>query len=112
MKPSPFEIFTFRSVGEAIARALHVESVPECRVVHGRVTLCFRRLGAARWPEAQQIELALRAVEAARVVLAGDSRWQLRRGATRAIVVVYEDATIVRGCAVTARWECAVPNQG
>ena len=109
--PSPFEVFTFRSVGEAVARALNVESVPECRVVNGRVTLSFRRLGAARWPEAQQMELALRAVEAARVVLAGDSRWQLRRGATRAIVIVYEDATVVQGCAATARWECAVPRE-
>lgn len=111
MKPSPFEVFTFRSVGEAVARALNMESVPECRVVHGRVTLSIRRLGASRWPEAQQIELALRVVEAARVVLAGDSRWQLRRGATRAIVVIYEDASVVQGCAVTARWECAVPRE-
>jgi hypothetical protein len=111
VKPSPFEIFTFRSVGEAVARALNVESVPECRVVHGRVTLTFRRLGAARWPEAQQIELALRVVEAARVVLAGDTRWQLRRGATRAIVVIYEDSSVVQGCAATARWECAVPRE-
>lgn len=112
MKPSPFEVFTFRSVGEAVARVLNVESVPECRIAHGRVTLTFRRLGAARWPEAQQMDLALRAVEAARVVLAGDSRWQLRRGATRAIVIVYEDSTIVQGCAVSSRWECAVPSQG
>ena len=44
MSPSPFEIFTFRSVGEAIARALNVESVPECRVVNGRVTVSFRGL--------------------------------------------------------------------
>ena len=110
MKPSPFEVFTFRSVGEAVARALNVDSVPECRVAHGRVTLSFRRLGAARWPEAQQIEFALRVVDAARVVLAGDSRWQLRRGATRAIVVIYEDATNVHGCAVTARWESVVPS--
>ena len=56
-------------------------------------------------------DIALRVVEAARVVLAGDSRWQLRRGATRAIVVIYEDSTVVQGCAVTARWECAVPRQ-
>jgi hypothetical protein len=109
VKPSPFEVFSFRSAGEAIARALNVEAVPDCRVVHGRVTLTFRRLGASRWPVAQQIELALRVVETARMVLAGDSRWQLRRGATLAIVVVYEDATIVQGCAVTSRWECAVP---
>ena len=112
MKPSPFEIFTFRSVGEAVARALNVDTVPECRVVHGRVTLAFRRLGAARWPEAQQMELALRAADAARPVLAGDPRWQLRRGANRAIVVVYEDASVVQGCAVTARWECTVPGRG
>ena len=111
MKPSPFEVFTFRSVGEAVSRALNVDSVPECRIVHGRVTLTFRRLGAARWAEAQQIEFALRVVEAARVVLAGDTRWQLRRGATRAIVVIYEDSSVVQGCAATARWECAVPRE-
>ena len=111
MKPSPFEIFTFRSVGEEIARALNVDSVPDCRVVHGRITLLFRRLGAARWPEPQQMELALRVAEAARPVLAADSRWQLRRGANRAIVVIYEDSSVVQGCAVTARWECAVPGR-
>ena len=109
MSPSPFEIFTFRSVGEAVARALGIGSPPECRVVHGRVTLTFRRLGAAHWAEPQQMELALRAVEVARPVLAGDSRWQLRRGATRAIVVIFEDSGVAQGCAVTARWECAVP---
>ena len=111
MKPSHFEIFSFRSVGEAIARTLGIDSPPDCRVAHGRVTLTFRRLGAARWSESEQAELALRAADAARPVLAGDSRWQLRRGASRAIVVVYEDATVVQGCAVTARWECVVPGQ-
>jgi hypothetical protein len=79
--------------------------------VNGRVTLTFRRLGAARWGEAEQMALALRAADAARPVLAGHSRWQLRRGTTRAIVVVFEDAAVVEGCAVTARWECVVPGQ-
>ena len=111
MTPSPFEIFTFRSVGEAVARALRIDPPPECRVTNGRIILTFRRLGAARWGEAEQMTLALRAADAARPVLAGDSRRQLRGGATRAIVVVFEDVAVVQGCAVTARWECVVPGQ-
>ena len=27
-----------------------------------------------------------------------------------AIVIIYEDATLVKGCAVVARWECVVTN--
>jgi hypothetical protein len=111
MSRSLFEVFTFRSIGDAIAHALQLPVSPECRVVNGRVTLTFRRLGAARWPEMQQMELVHRAVGVARGVLADDSRRQLRRGAARAIVVVFEDASLVQGCAVTARWECALPAQ-
>jgi hypothetical protein len=106
-----FEIFTFRSVGDAIARALRVDPSPECRIVNGRTRITFRRLGAARWPEAQQMEFALRAAAAARVVLADDQRGQLRKGATRAIVIAFKDAAVVQGCEVTARWECTVPGQ-
>ena len=76
---------------------------------HGRTTLTFRRLGAARWAEAQQIDFAGRAVAVARAVLAIDHRRMVRRGARWATVVVFEDATVVQGCAVVARWECVVP---
>jgi hypothetical protein len=109
--PFSLEVFRFRTAAGAIGRALGVEPLPECRIAHGRTTLTFRRLGATRWPEAQQMEFAGRAVAVARAVLADDSRRQLRNGARRAIVVVYEDATVVQGCAVVARWECAVPGQ-
>src|SRR5690348_13796530 len=111
VSPKPFEVFTFRSVGDAIGRALRVDPPPDCRILHGRTVLTFRRLGAARWPEAQQMEFALRAATAARAVLADDSRRQIRKGAARAIVVAFKDSAVVQGCEVTARWECTVPGQ-
>jgi len=111
VSPNPFEVFTFRSVGEAIGRAMRVDPPPDCRVANGRTILTFRRLGAARWPEAQQMEFALRAAAVARGVLADDERRQLKRGATRAIVIAFKDAGVVQGCEVTARWECTVPGQ-
>ena len=44
-----------------------------------------------------------------RELLAADPRRSVRQRATRAIEVVYEDASLVRGCAVAGRWECVVP---
>lgn len=111
MSPLPFEVFSFRSVGDAIARALRVDPPPECRIVNGRTVITFRRLGAARWPEEEQVGFALRAAAVARAVLADDRRRQLKRGATRAIVIAFKDAGVVQGCEVTARWECTVPGQ-
>ena len=112
MSPLPFEVFSFRSVGDAVARGLHVEESPDCRIVNGRTVITFRRLGAVQWPEAQQVEFALRAAAVARVVLAEHPRAQLRRGAARAIVIVFKDATVLEGCEITRRWECIVPIQG
>ena len=111
MNPLDFEVFNFRSVGEAIARALRVDPAPDCRVVNGRTVITFRRLGGARWPEAEQVEFALRAAAVTRGVLADDVRGKLRKGATRAIVIVFKDSAAVHGCEVTARWECTVPGQ-
>jgi hypothetical protein len=103
-------VVRYAAVGASIARELGATgAAPDCQIGHGRVTLTFRRLGATRWPESEQIEHALRAAAAARAVLAADARQAVRQRAARAIVVVYEDATLVRGCAVTARWECVVP---
>lgn len=111
MNPLDFEVFNFRSVGDAIARAMRVDPSPDCRVVNGRTVITFRRLGAARWPETQQMEFALRAAAVARAVLADDQRRKLRKGATRAIVIAFKDAAVVQGCEVTMRWECTVPGQ-
>ena len=102
-------IVRYASVGNAIGDALHLESPPDCRIGQGRITLTFRQLGASRWPEARQIEHALHAAAVARGVLARDSRRAVRQRATRAIVVVYEDAGLSRGCGTVARWECVVP---
>lgn len=98
-------------MGDAIGRALRVDPPPDCRIANGRTTLTFRRLGAARWPEAQQMEFARRAATVARAVLADDQRRQLKRGATRAIVIAFKDTGVVQGCEVTARWECTIPLQ-
>jgi hypothetical protein len=102
-------IVRYASVAGDIARALGREPAPECRVGQWRITLTFRGLGATRWPEARQIEDALHVVAVARSVLAEDRRRGVRLRAARAIVVIYEDSTLVRGCAVAARWECVVP---
>ena len=102
-------VVRYASAASAIAEALGVDPAPDCRIGAGRITLTFRRLGASRWPEDRQLEHAIRAVATARAVLAGDPRRAVRERATRAIVVVYEDATSLRGCAITARWECVVP---
>ena len=107
-----FEVFRFRSTAATIARALNVEPPPECRIQNGRTYLTFRRMGASRWPEVQQMELVRRAVAVTRAVLADDERRQLRKSAPKAIVVAFEDASLVDGCAVTTRWECTVPGQG
>ena len=96
-------------MGDAVARGLRVDESPDCRIVNGRTVITFRRLGAVQWPEAQQVEFALRTADVARAVLAEHPRWQLRRGATRAIVVAFRDATVLQGCEVTRRWECIVP---
>lgn len=105
-----FEVVRFRSVAGAIARSLGTELPLDCRIENGRATLTVRRLGAARWPEAQQIEYAIRVADVARAVFADDTRRTVRRAAAWATVVVYEDASIVQGCAVVSRWECVVPS--
>jgi hypothetical protein len=103
-------IVRYASVAGAIAQMLGIEPVPECRIGQGRITVTFRSLGASRWPEADQIEHALRVADVTRAVLAKDRRRAVNRRATdRAIVVVYEDATLVRGCSVIMQWKCVVP---
>jgi hypothetical protein len=102
-------IVRYLSVARAIGTALGIEPPPYVRIGQGRITITFRSLGASRWPENQQVELALRAAATARAVLAQGTQRALRRRTARAIVVVYEDSSLVRGCAVVARWECVVP---
>jgi hypothetical protein len=102
-------IVRYAAVAEAIARELTVERVPDCRIGQGRVYITFRSIGASRWSEQRQMEHALKAAAIARAVFASDQRTAVRRRAGRAIVVVYEDASSLRGCSVTAKWECVVP---
>ena len=102
-------IVRYASLATAIERALGAERPPECRIGQGRVMITFKRIGATRWPESRQMDFALRAASIAREILAEDKRRPVRERATRAIEIVYEDATVLRGCAVVARWECVVP---
>lgn len=102
-------VVRYRSVASAIGQALGIEPAPDCKIGQGRITLTFRRIGASRWPEEEQIEFALEAAAIARDAIASDYRRAVRRRASRAIVVIYEDTTLVRGCEVVARWECVVP---
>jgi hypothetical protein len=109
---NPLEVFRFRSAARTIAQVLGVDPVPDCVVKNGRTTLTFRRLGGSRWAEMDQMAFALRAAEAARRVFLDDDRRQLRVAAARAMEVAFEDAALVQGCAVVARWECTVPGRG
>jgi len=102
-------VVRYASVATEIASALGFEPAPECRIGHGRVTITFRHLGASRWSESEQIEHALHVAAVVRTVLANDSRRSVRDRVARAVVVVYQDAALVRGCDVSARWECVVP---
>jgi hypothetical protein len=102
-------VIRFRSVASAIGQALGIDPAPDCRIGQGRITLTFRRMGASRWSEEEQIGFALQAASIARTVLADDHRRAIQRRAGRAIVVVLEDTTLVRGCEVVARWESVVP---
>lgn len=102
-------IARYGSVATAIAQALGVEPAPDCRIGQHRITLTFRRLGAWRWSGEQQIEYALRVAQVVRAVLANDHRRAVRKRVNRAIVVIYEETSLVRGCEVISRWECVVP---
>ena len=104
-----FGVVRFASVAQAIARELAVEVEPDCHLGRGRMTITFRNIGATRWPVGEQAERALAAAATARRLLAEDPRARVHRRASRAIVVAYEDETLVRGCAVSARWSCVVP---
>ena len=102
-------IVRYASAASAIGEALELEQSPDIRIGQGRVRLTFRGLNASRWPEERQIGYALHVATVARAVLSLDSRRGVRHRAERAIVVVYEDSALLRGCAVVRRWECVVP---
>ena len=102
-------IIRYAAVAEAIASELTLGSMPDCRIGQGRVYITFRSIGASRWSVERQVDHALKAAAIARAVFASDRRIALRKRVQRAIVVVYEDASSVRGCSVTAKWECVIP---
>jgi hypothetical protein len=106
-------VIRYASVANEIGQALGLDPPPDCRIGRGRITITFRGIGASRWPETRQVDYALRVTSIARQLLGADTRRAVnRRAHDRAIVVVFEDSTLVRGCSVVARWECVVAAAG
>jgi hypothetical protein len=103
-------IVRYASVGRAIAQALGVSPPPDCRIGRGRITFRFRQTGASRWPENDRIQYALQVATVARNLLAADTRRTVRKRVNRAIVVVFEDSDLDRGCDISSRWECIIPS--
>ena len=102
-------IVRYASVANNIAAALAVDRAPEV-LIGARTKIIFRSLGAARWSEEQQISYALQVAAVARRAIAADSRRSVyKRAENSAMVVIFEDATLKRGCSIVSRWECVVP---
>jgi hypothetical protein len=101
--------FRYRKAAKAIAERFDTNPPPECRIGRGRITLRFRQTGDASWPEPERIDYAFRVASFVRGILAEDTRRALRRRASRAVVVIYEDMMIASGCDIDIRWACVVP---
>ena len=102
-------VVRYASAADAVKRELGFEIAPEVHIGRGRVYVTFRNLGASRWPLESQAEHAFQVAAVTRSVFARDDRWRVRSRSRRAIVVVYEDTSLVRGCETTSRWECIIP---
>lgn len=101
-------VVRFAEIAAEIREALGDGST-DITIGRGRTTISFRGIGAMRWTEQQRMDAALRAASIARKLIADSKRWSVRRRADRAIVVVYEDSKLDRGCVVAQRWESVVP---
>jgi len=110
MKRPSLSLNRYAAVGRALAEALGVNPPPVCRIGRGRITFKFRQSGVSRWPEDERIEYALQVAETARNLLGADTRKRVRRRVSRAIVVVFEDSHLDRGCDIISRWQCIIPS--
>lgn len=99
----------FRKTANAIAEELGANPAPDVRIGRGRITVKFRQLGASSWSEARRIDHAHQVAAVVRGLLEATTKRALRRRATRAVVVTYEDATLANGCDIDARWVCVLP---
>lgn len=99
----------YRALAKEIAAATGFNPPPVCKVGRGRITILFKQSGATRWPESEKFEQAFRIADLARSIISADKRRLVRRRSRRAVVVIYEDRMMQRGCDVTARWRCVVP---
>jgi hypothetical protein len=103
-------ITRYRALAKEIADATGFNPPPVCRIGRGRITILFKQSGATRWPEGEKFEQAFRIADLARSMISADKRRLVRRRSRRAVVVIYEDRMMQRGCDVTARWHCVVPS--
>jgi hypothetical protein len=97
-------ITRYRALAKEIADATGFNPPPVCRIGRGRITILFKQSGATRWPEGEKFEQAFSSM------ISADKRRLVRRRSRRAVVVIYEDRMMQRGCDVTARWHCVVPS--
>ena len=59
------------------------------------------------------MDFALQIADVARRAMEVDSRRVIRKRArARAIVIIFEDATLRLGCSLVSRWECVFPASG
>ena len=99
----------FRATAKAIAGELGVDPPPDVRIGRGRITVKFKQLGASGWSETRGIDHAFQVAAVIRELLSATTRRSLRRRASRAVVVTYEDASLAHGCDIDSRWVCVVP---
>lgn len=98
-----------RKAARELADQFGTSPPPECRIGRGRITLKFRQTGAATWPETERMNHAFGVASRVRELLALSQRRALRRRASRAVVVIYQDFIIANGCDIDIRWACVVP---
>ena len=53
---------------------------------------------------------SMKGTRAAEDTSTADSRKAVRKRSNRAVVVIYEDASLDQGCDVRSRWQCIVPS--
>jgi hypothetical protein len=99
----------FKEAAKEIAGELGVNPPPDVRIGRGRITVKFKQLGASGWSEARRIDHAFQVAAVIRELLGATTKRSLRRRASRAVVVTYEDATLAHGCDIDSRWICVVP---
>ena len=94
----------YSQVAKQIRTRFGLERAPSCRFVHGRLELLIRGAGVTEQPVADRIVMARALVAELRPLLRDHSKREARRGADRAIAVVFEDEQVVGDGIATSRF--------